>query len=167
MKRNCQLCSKEFSITKLSSNVLNCDEHKGFFIKNHKFENNKILRKCSRCNTFKDLDQFYKKDKAKGSSFCIHCFSSNSYKYQKDKGLSRKITLIKARGGCCTLCKYNKNISALEFHHLDPSKKDFNLDSRRIANNSIEVINKELDKCILICSNCHREIHHPDMNNLL
>ena len=59
-------------------------------------------------------------------------------------------------GGSCSLCGYNKCLSALEFHHRDPKQKDFGLSS---STKSIESIKRELDKCILVCANCHREIH--------
>jgi predicted HNH restriction endonuclease len=56
-------------------------------------------------------------------------------------------------------CGYSKCESALEFHHLNPNEKDFNISSIRQLSNFTEKIKNELDKCILVCSNCHREIH--------
>ena len=88
----------------------------------------------------------------------------NNYANQKKRGLKRKLEMIQFLGGCCNQCKYNKNMSALEFHHLDPSKKDFQLDVRKIANTNLESLKKELDKCILLCANCHREKHNPGLD---
>ena len=65
-------------------------------------------------------------------------------------------------GNCCSKCGYNKNTSALEFHHLEPEHKDFHFGSTKTTN--IDKIRKELDKCILVCANCHREIHYPQNN---
>lgn len=65
---------------------------------------------------------------------------------------------IDYKGGCCEKCGYNKCNEALEFHHLDPSKKDFGISSNGHCN-SWEKVKKELDKCIMVCANCHREIH--------
>ena len=62
------------------------------------------------------------------------------------------------KGGKCTLCGYNKYLGALDFHHLDPSKKDFGISVDGFTR-SWEKIKRELDKCILICANCHREVH--------
>lgn len=62
------------------------------------------------------------------------------------------------KGGQCVVCGYSKCIGALEFHHLNPAKKDFGLSARGITR-SWEKTRKELDKCILICANCHRELH--------
>ena len=50
---------------------------------------------------------------------------------------------------------------ALDFHHLNPKEKDFNLSNRNL-NMDWDVIKEELDKCILVCSNCHREIHYNE-----
>lgn len=62
----------------------------------------------------------------------------------------------------CEICGYNKCIEALDFHHRDPSKKDFTISSTRKGGKGVgswPELKKELDKCILVCSNCHREIH--------
>jgi len=87
----------------------------------------------------------------------------NNYYYQRGRGLKRKLHLINLRGGECEKCGYNKNISAFDFHHMDPKNKDFKLDIRNLGNHSMSKILKEFDKCILLCSNCHREEHFPDL----
>ena len=95
--------------------------------------------------------------------------NSNNYENQKIRGLKRKLEAIKQKGGKCEICGYNKNISALDFHHINPSEKEFQIDIRHFSNNSIEVLQKELDKCQLLCANCHAEIHHPncDLNKVV
>ena len=65
---------------------------------------------------------------------------------------------VEYKGGECVKCGYKKCIIALEFHHLDPEKKDFAPSSN--MNMSWDKIKEELDKCILLCSNCHRELHY-------
>ena len=72
---------------------------------------------------------------------------------------NRKVEFINLKGGSCNLCGYNKNITALEFHHRDSSTKDFSIDIRKLANTKKETLLLELEKCDLICANCHREIH--------
>ena len=67
-----------------------------------------------------------------------------------------KIKLVEYKGGKCQCCGYNKCIDALEFHHLDKKEKDFTISGKSW---SFEKIKKETDKCILVCSNCHKEIH--------
>lgn len=88
---------------------------------------------------------------------------------QSRKGIKIKLKFIIKFGGCCSICGYNKNISALEFHHINSNDKKFNVDARTFSNNNINVIENELIKCKLVCSNCHQEIHNPhlDMNNVL
>jgi hypothetical protein len=67
-----------------------------------------------------------------------------------------KIKLIEYKGGKCVKCGYNKCIEALHFHHVDPKEKDFSISGKTL---SFEKMKKEVDKCILVCSNCHSEIH--------
>ena len=90
--------------------------------------------------------------------------NSNDYVKQKERALKRKLELIEYKGGKCEMCGYNKNIAALEFHHLDKSTKRFQLDSRHLSNTNMNEIKKESDKCILLCSNCHRELHNKELN---
>lgn len=67
-----------------------------------------------------------------------------------------KRKLIEYKGGKCQICGYNRCQEALEFHHLDPSQKDFTISG---GTKSFESLKPEVDKCILVCANCHREIH--------
>lgn len=60
------------------------------------------------------------------------------------------------KGGKCILCGYDKCLQSLDFHHLDASQKEFGIAS---AYKSLYKMMKEVDKCILVCSNCHGEIH--------
>lgn len=62
------------------------------------------------------------------------------------------------KGGKCSRCGYSKCIEALEFHHLDSSKKDFGISDKGYTR-SWKKISEELDKCCLVCANCHRELH--------
>lgn len=65
---------------------------------------------------------------------------------------------VQYKGCKCCICGYNKYIGALEFHHLDPNQKDFGIGSKGYTR-SFDKVKKELDKCICVCANCHREIH--------
>ena len=82
----------------------------------------------------------------------------------KNKGVKEwrrrtKERMIQAMGGKCQCCGYDKCTQALEFHHLDPSSKDFSLGRIRANIRGWATIVEELKKCILLCSNCHREVH--------
>ena len=59
-------------------------------------------------------------------------------------------------GNCCSKCGYDKCMAALEFHHLDPSVKEGGIIG---STASLEKQRAEAKKCILVCANCHREIH--------
>lgn len=65
---------------------------------------------------------------------------------------------IEYKGGSCEICGYNKYNGALEFHHLDPNEKDFSISSKGYTR-SWEKVKTELDKCVMLCANCHREVH--------
>jgi len=62
------------------------------------------------------------------------------------------------KGGKCSICGYNKCVWALDLHHRDNSIKEFGLSVRGLTR-SWEKIKLEADKCVLVCANCHREIH--------
>ena len=68
-----------------------------------------------------------------------------------------KAQLIELHGGECVVCGYSKCHRALQFHHMDPEKKDFSLSSKNVMNFDKAV--KEAKKCLLVCGNCHVEIH--------
>ncbi len=87
----------------------------------------------------------------------------NIYENQKLRGLKRKYEAILARGGKCERCGYNKNIAALDFHHINPDEKKFQIDIRKFSNTNLTDLENELNKCILLCANCHREEHNPTL----
>jgi predicted nucleic acid-binding Zn ribbon protein len=87
-----------------------------------------------------------------------------SYEAQKRRGLARKMELVKAAGGCCSICGYRKNLAALVFHHTDNAAKDFKLDMRSLSNRRLETVLAEINKCTLVCANCHAELHNPHLN---
>lgn len=69
-----------------------------------------------------------------------------------------KIKAIEHKGGKCEKCGYHKCTKALDFHHRDPKEKEFRISSGKSI--GWEKTKKEIEKCDLLCSNCHREIHH-------
>ena len=90
---------------------------------------------------------------------CIKC---NENFYPKKQAKTRKLIkkwALQYKGNQCNYCGYNKCEEALEFHHINPEEKDFSISDRDIKLDW-KAIQKELDKCILVCSNCHREIHN-------
>ena len=65
---------------------------------------------------------------------------------------------IEYKGGKCMLCGYDRCIQALDFHHIGSTGKDFGISDKGYTR-SWERVKKEIDKCILVCANCHRELH--------
>lgn len=75
-----------------------------------------------------------------------------------------KDRIINAMGGKCCCCGYSKCPRSLALHHLDPSKKDFSFGKVKAHPKKWELVVAELRKCILVCHNCHCEIHYGMTN---
>lgn len=119
------------------------------------------MKKCKLCKNEKPLDHYYKSN-AKGKNgqiwsyldpYCRPCRSA--YHAQRKRDL--KVRAIDYLGGCCSHCGLVDDPCVYDFHHLDPTKKEFSFG--RIGARSFDKIVSELDKCILLCSNCHRKVH--------
>ena len=104
---------------------------------------------CRTCDTT-GKEHFYKTAKYQ----CKTCFNKRCVDAGKDRVRQLKLHF----GGICIKCGYNKSLSALQFHHRDPSKKEFHLGSKRGI--TLEKQLEELSKCDLVCANCHAEIHY-------
>lgn len=85
---------------------------------------------------------------------CTKCRNSQ----KKDRRRTFKLKAVEYKGGSCNSCGYNRCIEALEFHHVEPGLKDFEISSKAAARSWADVT-AELDKCLMVCANCHREIH--------
>jgi hypothetical protein len=84
---------------------------------------------------------------------------SKSSEYVKKWRKKVKEIIITCMGGECQICKYNKCTTALELHHVNPDEKDFTFGYLMASCRNWKIIYEEIAKCILLCSNCHREIH--------
>jgi hypothetical protein len=108
-----------------------------------------IDKECSRHGLVKHRLVNYKS----GPRFrCGKCDTANQIRASK----KIKQKCVDYKGGKCSKCGYNKCNAALDFHHIDPTKKELKLSKNR---RKWETLKAELDKCILVCANCHREIH--------
>lgn len=110
-------------------------------------------KKCLKCG-----NDFYPKKQAKTRNYCYNCYPEE---YTTDGAALRRLIkkwALEYKGNQCYRCGYNKCSEALEFHHKDMKEKEFSISDRNIKLNW-EKIKKELDKCDLLCSNCHREVH--------
>lgn len=133
-----------------------------------------ICKKCK--NKFPSRIIIDGKERNLGNrKYCLNCSPfgkhntkklDDSKRKERDKNIElvgsyRRRNSIRAKeylGNKCLICGYEKCIQALEFHHLIPEEKRFFLASN--FNKKWEYIVKELDKCILLCSNCHREVEY-------
>jgi hypothetical protein len=73
-----------------------------------------------------------------------------------------KLKAVEYKGGKCQRCGYSKCVQALQFHHTDDNK-EFTI-ARKGVTRSWEKVKKEIDKCMLVCANCHAEIHAEKYN---
>jgi len=87
-----------------------------------------------------------------GRSDCRKCRVESVAKRRR----KLKLKAVEYLGGKCVRCGYDKYVGALDFHHLDPSKKEITISS---YSRGWKHIKAELDKCIILCANCHREEH--------
>lgn len=117
---------------------------------------NQNTKRCYFCKKDLSIEAFYKKG-TKLSSFCRECFNFYTVERQKE----RKKQAVKYKGSSCVKCGYNKCLSALCFHHRDPKQKEIGIHNIR---SGFEKMKKELDKCDLLCHNCHAEIHEEIRN---
>jgi hypothetical protein len=116
-----------------------------------------VEKECSQCGEIKPIEEYYNNGN-RPHSFCKKCLNLKSVERFRE----RKLWAIDYKGGECQMCGYNKYAGALEFHHLDPNIKDFTIDRyNKLSKDRLKV---ELDKCILLCANCHRELHYELKN---
>lgn len=99
----------------------------------------------------------------KQSHFCsLKCKNDYNYTHKQQRGLVIRTILLNNLGGKCSECGYSKNSAALEFHHLNPKLKTMKLDIRNCSNRKFSTLVKEANKCVILCSNCHTELHNPE-----
>jgi hypothetical protein len=130
---------------------------------------------CSRCNIEKPIDCFAWKNKAlnKKSAECKEChriIRKSYYFRNKRKEINRILTRKKEikqwyndfkKTLVCNRCPEN-HPATLQFHHKDPTTKLGNLSELSSSGWSIKKIMEEMDKCEILCSNCHFKLHWGD-----
>lgn len=89
--------------------------------------------------------------------YALVCMSTNSNSVSRCRR-RMKVRAVIYLGGVCSQCGYSECMDAMDFHHRDPSQKDFQIGANGIYRR-FELLKPELDKCLLLCSNCHRELH--------
>lgn len=113
---------------------------------------------CTKCKKEYSIDEFNWRNKQKGTkrSECKYCHSDYMKNhYQEKKKIVNEIKIELS----CQKCGESR-FYCLDFHHLDPNIKDTSI-ARMLSNRSnIETVKDEIKKCIVLCSNCHREFHY-------
>jgi hypothetical protein len=139
-------------------------------------------KKCSCCKQTKTVDLFFKNRSHKDGVHheCKVCAVARRGKYPKTpgkttpeyrhfKGVERKHKLRKwltDNNSACVICGENDPV-CLDFHHSDPSTKEMSM-SKGFRTYGIDRVIKEIDKCVLLCANCHRKLHrgHTSLHDL-
>lgn len=152
MSINCGFCNT------LTTNKRFCSRE--CYISSKIVTNKKLVSNCFYCGILLNRDNAYRRLTVI-QNICKTC----SGKQQSIRKYNLKKFCVDYKGGQCCRCGYNQNLAALQFHHLDPTKKDFNFATYAKFKFN-EEIKSELDKCILLCANCHHEEHHPEYGNL-
>ena len=161
------LCEKGYSTYSISKELGRSQTTVVYWLKKYNLKTN--IKKwetsgkkfCNRCSEIKTLDEFYKRrNKSEPSPYCKPC--TNNQTTERHRDFKKKC--VEHKGGKCICCGFDSFMSALEFHHLDPEQKDFNMMRVRSTNfNKNPQVKKELDKCVLLCSNCHRGVHSGEV----
>ncbi len=118
------------------------------------------MKTCSECKENKPFDDFYQRSGKRSGEFHQRCIAC-TLKFQCERWKARKATAVELFGGKCCNCGYDKNLAALDFHHVDPETKEHNWNE--LSRKPWQEIIVELKKCILVCKNCHAEIHCPHL----
>ena len=127
---------------------------KDFQIGNNDFRLSDLLKEANKC-----------------SLVCKNCHREIHDPYDENKLTQKhkiKLQMLEYKNtNCCSKCGYSGNINVLDFHHVDPSAKSFNIGNATISLKGLivdakitENVKKELDKCIVLCSQCHAEEHY-------
>lgn len=77
----------------------------------------------------------------------------------KRRRKATKNLIIECMGGQCQVCAYSRCVKALELHHVEPGEKEYSISQMLTRSRGWNTLYTELEKCILLCSNCHRELH--------
>lgn len=118
---------------------------------------------CSCCKKEKPKEEFYTRSRNKSNiqSICKECNKKKYNKNRNEKALKEKYDLLLLKGGKCSNCGLEvtlDNTVVFDFHHLDENTKTFSITTSR--NTKKEDLYTEIEKCTILCANCHRLYHH-------
>jgi hypothetical protein len=139
------LCSRSFCLTCSPFGKHNTQDLTKPVVDRKAFE---VSKTCSRCHKSSPEISFYNSTRFR---YCKTC--ANVKKYQRDVGMKKRA--IEYKGGKCIRCGYVGHPVVYDFHHLHDKQMSW----RMMCNSGWEKAQIELDKCELLCSNCHRLLH--------
>ena len=116
---------------------------------------------CTCCNQVKSLEDFYYSN-GKYSPYCKECTRQKEQERYRNK--KEQLDKWKISHGGCKKCGNTKPY-LLDMHHLNPEEKDFTISDAIRLNFTSEKFQQEMDKCIILCANCHREFHYLESKN--
>lgn len=152
--RTCQKCRKDFKTYVVIDGIKRILGNRKFCLRCSPFgaHNTRATLEPRSTRLICGCGRKYKLDRSKGHSIdgCNSCT-------QRRKQLDKRERLKSFFGGACQLCGYDRCVTALDYHHVDPATKLFEISTG--LNRSWSKVLAEAKKCVLICSNCHREIH--------
>ena len=136
------------------------------------------MKECPKCKITKSSDDFAKNASRKDGlqRICRNCVKNQDailFKKNKDNIVKRNKKYVNKVTDwfssyketlSCKICGDNR-FWVLEFHHLDPTQKDFNIGEKWKQGYSINRIQNEIKKCICVCANCHKDIHYKEKHN--
>jgi hypothetical protein len=122
-------------------------DHNTSKLETKRFEKGVVVKTCPDC----------KKEHYQNGNRCFAC-----YFQKRQKEITKKVQAIV--GTKCWICGYNKTWNNICFHHVNPDDKLFGLSTRELVGYRWDRVLKEMEKCILVCHNCHGEIHDNLIN---
>jgi hypothetical protein len=118
-----------------------------------------MMKKCSKCGVEKPATaEFFPEDKGGKDGLRADCKECRT-KVKRLRGRKYKKLLIEHFGGKCVTCGYDRCPAGFDFHHIIPEEKEFSI-GENCGNFAYGRLLKEVKKCMLLCSNCHRELHY-------
>ena len=118
-----------------------------------------VIPKCKVCDIIKTDQNSCKTKSGTFNTYCKKC--SAELILIRTRRLKEKC--VNYKGGKCEKCGYNQCLAALQFHHKDPNQKDFGIAGKTTFNDTMI---RELEKCSLLCSNCHFELHSKESSEI-
>ena len=159
----CQKCQNPFPVRMVINGKVRILNKRKFCLNCSPFgaHNTRTLNKgiitehwCPKCEKTLPIAEFYmRRDGLNPSPYC----KKHTHQETMERQRNFKKQCVEYKGGQCIKCGYHKSLTALHFHHRNPAEKEISISGMR--SQKFETAKNELDKCDLICANCHAELH--------